>query len=186
MKPHALVVQKTKARIPISAATLCAKLITPSAMTQLTGGLPGVAFSLASRSLNGAALCSVVDRQSAAMSCVTSSLSDCGRPSGTASKRKPSVPARESLPRDWSRRRWLYSELTLVQHRRDVALRRLRDEHGVRLLLRLSGAHRRFAWSCTDRRGDGWSECSRSQMIRTCCSCSWMQDSRRLVCVTDG
>jgi len=33
-----------------------------------------------------------------------------------------------------------------VQHRRDVALRRLRDEHGVWPLLRLSGAHRRCAW----------------------------------------
>nr|CAB3448064.1 unnamed protein product [Digitaria exilis]CAB3504518.1 unnamed protein product [Digitaria exilis] len=76
-------------------------------------GIPGTQSStVSSRSLNGAAAFRDRDSQSAGMSCVTSSSPDGGRPSGMASKRKSSSPAMASAPRDRSRRRWLYSELT--------------------------------------------------------------------------
>ena len=53
MKPHALMVQNTTARMPISLATLCAKLMKLSSTTQVTGGRAGKTLSLVRRSLNG-------------------------------------------------------------------------------------------------------------------------------------
>ena len=67
MKPHALMVQKTSARMPIPLATFCAKLMKLSSTTQVTGGRPGVLFSLARRSPNGAAALRDRESQSAGM-----------------------------------------------------------------------------------------------------------------------
>uniref|UniRef100_A0A0D9YYE3 Uncharacterized protein n=1 Tax=Oryza glumipatula TaxID=40148 RepID=A0A0D9YYE3_9ORYZ len=117
MKPQALVVQNAGARMPMSLATLCAKLITPSGITQLTGGVPGSLLSRARRAPNAAGPCVRKDVQTVGMSCVTSSLSDSdggGRPSGMVSNRKSSRPASAPVPRERRRRRWLYSELTKV------------------------------------------------------------------------